>query len=422
MQKTSPMRRKGFTIIELLVVVAVIGLLVAILLPAIGRARESAQSTQSQSNLRNIGSAAAVYGVDFQDRQWSPIPDDFGRIPGISSPSEWGKWAAKRCSGQLRLGKSAQGDQGFFIPLAAPPLCPQAPLSADINNLRAYFPCSFKNINGNFGSFRLLNASSFNKYVGGRFYDDIFYAPKDLLVLDQIAQLKAQYPQDGDFFGTAKSVILSSYCWSPAAMWSPEVLTSKKPPPNSPLPVDKFIDPFTPAAGGSVAGLWRTPTANQATYSELKTRVIEHSWLQNKPSNMIEMTSGKWNMRGVLNPDQIFKLNGREAFQTMGDANNGMKQPWWFNEASMSLPNALFFDGHVGPIGVLEAVESNKRIKVRNADKKRNFQGIYADGGVGDLGSAPYQYGCYDNQAAAGCGMHMFTVDGIQGRDMLGAQ
>jgi len=408
------MHRKGFTIIELLVVVAVIGLLVAILLPAIGRARESAQSTQSQSNLRNIGSAAAVYSVDFQDRQWSPLPEDFGKVNPINDPGQWNRWASSRCTGQLRLGKTSSGDQGFFVPLAAPPLCPPAQAGADINNLKAYFPCSFSNANGNFGSFRLLNASSFSKYVGGRFYDDIFYAPKDLLVLDQIAALKAQYPNDGDFFGTAKSVILISYCWSPAAMWSPDVLSSKV----------GFQSPLVAPKTGSVAGLWRTPTANQARFSDLKTRVIEHSWLQNKPSAMIEMTSGKWNLRGVVNPDQLFKFNGRESFQITngGDSTNGMKQPWWFNEASMSLPNSLFFDGHVGPIGVLEAVEANKRIKARNTTAVKNFQGIFAEAGVGDLGASPYQYGCYDNQAAAGCSMHILTVDGITGRDMLGAQ
>jgi len=405
------MRRQGFTIIELLVVVAVIGLLVALLLPAIGRARESAQSTQSQSNLRNIGSAAGVYSVDFQDRQWSPIPEEFGKIK-VTDTAEWSKWAKSRCSGQLRLGKTSSGDQGFFIPLADPPLCPKSQAGANISNLKAYFPCSFKNADGNFGSFRLLNASSFSKYVGGRFYDDIFYAPKDLLVLNQIAELKGQYPGDGDFIGTAKSVILSSYCWSPAAMWAPDVLSSKS----------GFQNPLAAAsAGKSTAGLWRTPTANQARFSDLKTRVIEHSWLQNKPSNMIEMTSGKWNMRGTVNPDQLFKFNGREAFQTAADP-TGMKQPWWFNEASMSLPNSLFFDGHVGPIGVLESVNANSRVKLKNAAAPKGLQGLFAETGISDLGAAPYQYGCYDNQAATGCSMHILTVDGITGRDMLGAQ
>ncbi|MFM7806517.1 MAG: type II secretion system protein, partial [Planctomycetota bacterium] len=112
------MSRKGFTIIELLVVVAIIGLLVAILLPAIGKARESAQTTQSMSNLRNIGSAAAVYGVDFQDRQWSAIPEDYGKFQANCT-----QWANARCAGQLTLGFTPNPikptdnmPQGFFIP------------------------------------------------------------------------------------------------------------------------------------------------------------------------------------------------------------------------------------------------------------------------------------------------------------------
>jgi len=88
----------------------------------------------------------------------------------------------------------------------------------------------------------------------------------------------------------------------------------------------------------------------------------------------------------------------------------------------MSLPNSLFFDGHVGPIGVLEAVEANKRVKAKNTTGPQGFNGIFAEAGVGDLGPSPYQYGCYDNQAAGGCSMHILTVDGIAGRDTLGAQ
>jgi prepilin-type N-terminal cleavage/methylation domain-containing protein len=73
--------RPAFTLIELLVVVAVIALLAALLLPALGRAKESGRATACLSNLHQIGVALQVYLQDSRNR----LPYMQDQSPGITN-------------------------------------------------------------------------------------------------------------------------------------------------------------------------------------------------------------------------------------------------------------------------------------------------------------------------------------------------
>jgi len=58
----------GFSLVELLVVMGIIAVLIAILLPVLGRAREMGRRTTCLSNLRTLGQAMRMYAQDFRDR------------------------------------------------------------------------------------------------------------------------------------------------------------------------------------------------------------------------------------------------------------------------------------------------------------------------------------------------------------------
>jgi prepilin-type N-terminal cleavage/methylation domain-containing protein len=60
--------RRAFTLIELLVVIAIIAILAAILFPVFAQAKEAAKKTQDLSNIKQLGTATAIYLSDNDDQ------------------------------------------------------------------------------------------------------------------------------------------------------------------------------------------------------------------------------------------------------------------------------------------------------------------------------------------------------------------
>ena len=83
-------RKRGFTLIELLVVISIIALLIAILLPALSKAKAAAQKTQCLVNLRQLATASTAFATD--NNGDTPPRSDDGMVTGLYAvwfPINW---------------------------------------------------------------------------------------------------------------------------------------------------------------------------------------------------------------------------------------------------------------------------------------------------------------------------------------------
>src|SRR5262245_27968278 len=81
MKTTGNDRMHGFTLVELMAVIAIIGILIALLLPAIQHAREAARRTECRSNMRQL--SLAITNYENQNKRYPPAGLTGGTIADI---------------------------------------------------------------------------------------------------------------------------------------------------------------------------------------------------------------------------------------------------------------------------------------------------------------------------------------------------
>jgi type II secretory pathway pseudopilin PulG len=355
---------RAFTIVELLVVVSIIALLIGILLPAIGKARAQARLTMSQANLRQLGVAHNTYAGEWSDRQFTICDDNLGRY-GNNAAQAMDNYPTATGSSHppLILGWGPDGGYwGYYFNDSGDNNAILQPISFS-------GPVDGSDVGDNygFGWFRMPNAKQFSRYLNGRFYDPVFYAPKDRIAWDT-AEPCMENP--GEFcFIDSVTVVLSSYCLSPAALYSPDVFRA---------PTDGgWQDPWSLDSG------FRCPSMSQARYPDLKTHMLEHHWLQQARA---------------------------DCNQAFAGGNFGGCEPYYFNHSWESVPVTLFFDGHVEGLGVRQAESADARSSVQSGHGLWSRDTTFgSDGYFIDVG--------YD---FASTSFHILTTEGIRGRDKLG--
>ena len=188
--------KQAFTLIELLVVISIISILIAILLPALAKARTSARNIQCLVNLRQAGVASYTYATENHDRLPPAMTSVYGGwYMNILKPylNESGKTGAYqslwRCPEDRRLPRAGVNANG------------------SLKTWVWYYDTSY---GVNFHAFRTFAPKDHQE--GGTPLNEIPYQGEQFLLSERGAHSEGALYNAGD--GTLKAYLDWTACWS----------------------------------------------------------------------------------------------------------------------------------------------------------------------------------------------------------------